>query len=212
MSLPPLLSLLSSSHCLLRDIYSSYCLFWACSPSLQPTLWVPAHQPATLSLQPYQQVSASFSYPYLLGSCRTATSSKSCQDTPHLDLLEGLCTLLQAMDPEEFQTLFSIQSSLPKHSSLLPWMSLTIGSAQHAKAWIPWRSSCSSSLPCVWKRTLFLPFCWLSWTQPLVQNSFYITYELQIPSKLWNYATWRLLWWHSHQTAHNVIYFHSSSW
>ena len=37
------------------------------------------------------------------------------------------------MDPEESQTLLSIQSSLPKHSRLLPWMSLPIGSAQHIK-------------------------------------------------------------------------------
>ena len=37
------------------------------------------------------------------------------------------------MDPEEFQTLLSIQSSLPKHSSLLPWMSLPIGSTQQSK-------------------------------------------------------------------------------
>ena len=37
------------------------------------------------------------------------------------------------MDPEEFQTLLLIQSSLPKHSSLLPWMSLPIGLAQQSK-------------------------------------------------------------------------------
>ena len=37
------------------------------------------------------------------------------------------------MDPEELQTLLSIQSSLPEPSKLLPWMSLPIGSAQHIK-------------------------------------------------------------------------------
>ena len=101
-SLQPLLSLLDSFHCSLRDIYPSSCLSWPCSPSPPPTLWVPAHQPTTFSLQPHQPVSARFNYLYLLGSCRTATISQPCQDTPHLDLLEGLCTLLQAMDPEEF--------------------------------------------------------------------------------------------------------------